>query len=155
MVGGWWRLAVGGWRLAVGGWRLVAVGGPVGGPLGLSLRAVLRKKIGVAKDSPASNIALLRPHETHPRPPPPWGLEGPFLCCTRLLCSDMFFYHDSLCSITVLCLGTLLRSASPYGGVSLCRNPFDCCGPLHGSAFLRSLQHGESRGQVHQRLQPP
>ena len=67
MVGGSWRLAVGGWRLAaVGGgwqlatggwWRLVGVGGgwwrlavdgswrlAVGGPLGRSLRAVLSKK---------------------------------------------------------------------------------------------------------------
>ena len=57
VIGGWWLVAVGsGWQLAVGrrwrlaavgGWQLVAVGGwrlAVGGPLGRSLRAVLRKK---------------------------------------------------------------------------------------------------------------
>ena len=45
-AGGWRLAAVGGWRLvAVGGWRLVAVGGwrlAVGGPLGRSLRAILK-----------------------------------------------------------------------------------------------------------------
>ena len=66
VVGGGWWLAVGGWRrlAVVGSWRLVAAGGwrplvvggwwrltvdgswrlAVGGPLGLSLRAVLSKK---------------------------------------------------------------------------------------------------------------
>ena len=66
-VGGWWLVAVGSWRLAVGSWgRLVVVGGwqfvvgaswqrlAVGGPWGLSLRAVLSKnKIWHLKDSPA------------------------------------------------------------------------------------------------------
>ena len=56
VAGGWWRLVVGGWwRLAVdGSWRLA-----VGGPLGLSLRAVLRKKkkISFLNDAPAMETA--------------------------------------------------------------------------------------------------
>ena len=73
VVGGWWRLAVGGWwRLAVGGWWLVAVGGwqlvvqlAVDGPWGLYLNAVLDKKNGVLKDSPAAEITeWLIPNQT-------------------------------------------------------------------------------------------
>ena len=58
-AGGWRRLVAGGrWRLVVGGWWQLAVDGSwrlaVGGPLGLSLRAVLskKKKISFLKDAP-------------------------------------------------------------------------------------------------------
>ena len=64
VVGGWWRLAVGcWWRLVAvgGGWWRLAVGGGwrlvVGGPWGLSLRAVLNKtNIWLLKDSPAELV---------------------------------------------------------------------------------------------------
>lgn len=70
-VGGWWLVVVGGvWRLmavAAGGWWRLVVGGhwqlAVGGPLGLSLRAVLnskKQKTGLLKDSPATECQLLR-----------------------------------------------------------------------------------------------
>ena len=75
-IGGWWRLAVVGswWLVAAGGWRRLVVGGwwrlavdgswrlAVGGPLGRSLRAVLKqkkKKSGSLKT--ALGLALARP----------------------------------------------------------------------------------------------
>ena len=71
--GGWWRLVVGGWwRLAVdGSWRLA-----VGGPLGQSLRAVLRKKkIWSLKDRPAALC-----HSAHFAPL--WTFQcGPAMAC--------------------------------------------------------------------------
>ena len=96
--GGGWRLAVGDWRLVAvgGGWRVAVVGGgwrrlaagdwlvavgsgwrlAVGGPLGRSLRAVLKKKNLVPKEPPApmSVVALYGAY-----------IETVYLCIALLL----------------------------------------------------------------------